>query len=91
MVPGNLPSQLEILSTGQNYYETTFHKAGLCLLKSGNANASAYIYYQLGTDRADSTLLLVHSNWHCHACATYTSYRKDRNTPATVEYQRHSL
>ena len=22
MVPGNLPSQLEILSTGQNYYET---------------------------------------------------------------------
>ena len=24
MVPGKLPSQLEILSTGQNYYET-FH------------------------------------------------------------------
>ena len=23
MVPGNLPSQLEILSTGQNYYEKT--------------------------------------------------------------------
>ena len=22
VVPGNLPSQLEILSTGQNYYET---------------------------------------------------------------------
>ena len=24
MVPGNLPSQLEILSTGQTYYETVF-------------------------------------------------------------------
>ena len=24
MVPGNLPSQLEILSTGQNYYESPF-------------------------------------------------------------------
>ena len=23
MVPGNLPSQLEILSTGQNYYENS--------------------------------------------------------------------
>ena len=25
MVPGNLPSQLEILSTGQNFYGTTLH------------------------------------------------------------------
>ena len=26
MVPGNLPSQLEILSTGQTYYETVSDK-----------------------------------------------------------------
>ena len=25
MVPGNLPSQLEVLSTGQNYYYETIH------------------------------------------------------------------
>ena len=27
MVPGNLPSQLEILSTGQTYYETVVLQA----------------------------------------------------------------